>query len=125
MHEQGLAANTITSAKSGLKKTFHYGFEVNLNDITFSSIPKACARQRPVPRPMMLSWFLNQVLRLASDTDSLSCEYQLLLRRTLFLVALASSARMSEIAARSWNVGFVKFLPSGEALLYPPSQVFG
>ena len=119
LFESGLAPNTITSAKSGLHKIFYYGFDINLNDPMFSSISRACSKQRQAPRSTMLSWSLNKVLRLASDTDCASCEYSKLLRKTLFLLALASGARMSEIAALSRDPGFVKFLPSGEALLSP------
>ena len=119
LYESGLAPNTITSAKSGLHKISYYGFNINLNDPMFSSISRACAKQRQAPRPTILTWSLNKVLQLASDTNSESCEYIKLLRKTLFLLALASGARMSEIAALSRDPGFVKFLPSGEVLLSP------
>ena len=67
----------------------------------------------------MLTWSLIKVLQLASDTYSEPCEYIKLLRKTLFLLALASGARMSEIAALSCDQGFLKFLPSSEILLSP------
>ena len=44
LHEQGLASKTVTTANPGLRKTFYYGFDINLTDIMFSSIPKSCAR---------------------------------------------------------------------------------
>ena len=118
LHEQGLAPNTITTAKSGLRKIFYYGFDFNLNDVMFSSIPKSCAQQRPAPRPTMLTWSPNKVLQLSSETDCSTSEYTLLLRK-LFLVALPSRARMSETAGLSYDPGFVKFLPIGEAMLSP------
>ena len=35
LYESGLALNTFTSAKSGLQKTFYYGFDINLTDLMF------------------------------------------------------------------------------------------
>ena len=67
----------------------------------------------------MLSWSLNKVLRLASGIDNSSCTYQKLFRKTLFLIALASGARLSEMAALSRDKGFAVFLPSGEVSLSP------
>ncbi|XP_068238901.1 uncharacterized protein [Palaemon carinicauda] len=119
LFDKGLAASTITTIKSALKKIFQVGFHINLADSYFSSIPKACARLRPSVRPQKVSWFLNDVLKLASDTDNESCSYISLLRKTLFLTTMASGARISELAALSRNPENLDFLPSGEVLLSP------
>ena len=119
LHESGLAPATVATIKSALVKIFAYGFGINLNDLCFSSIYKACTKQRPSIRPNMLSWSLNKVLQLASDIRNEDCSYQLLLRKTLFLTALASGARVSEIAALSREKGFVNFLSTGEVSLAP------
>ncbi|XP_064119590.1 uncharacterized protein LOC135224502 [Macrobrachium nipponense] len=119
LFEKGLAASTITTVKSALRKIFQLGFNINLLDSYFSSIPRACARLRPIDRPQTVSWFLNDVLKLASDTDNETCSYITLLRKTLFLMALASGARISELLALSRNPDHVEFLPSGEVLLSP------
>ena len=47
LHESGLASATIATIKSALVKVFAYGFGLNLNDLCFSSIYRACAKQRP------------------------------------------------------------------------------
>ena len=120
LHEEGLASNTIASIKSGLKKAFRYGFNMDVNDHTFSEIPRACSNLRPSKPPaMMLSWSLNKVLQLASDTDSDSCDYTNLLRKTLLLIGIASGGRLSEVAALSRDPGHIEFLPSGEVSLTP------
>ncbi|XP_068229258.1 uncharacterized protein [Palaemon carinicauda] len=119
LFDKGLAASTITTIKSALKKIFLVGFNINLADSYFSSIPKACARLRPLDRPQKVSWSLNNVLKLASDTDNESCSYITLLRKTLFLSAMASGARISELAALSRNPENIDFLPTGEVLLTP------
>ena len=119
LYESGLASSTIATTKSALVKVFAYGFGLDLNDLCFSSISRACAKQRPALRPDMLSWSLNKVLRLASTISDDDCSYQHLFRKTLFLVALASGARVSELAALSRDNGFIKFLITGEVSLSP------
>ncbi|XP_066986091.1 uncharacterized protein [Macrobrachium rosenbergii] len=123
LFDKGLAASTITTTKSALKKIFQLGLNINLTDSYFSSIPKACARLRTTARPKTVSWFLNDVLRLASDTNNESCSYLTLLRKTLFLLSLASGARISELSALSRESNHVDFLPSGEVQL-SPDQTF-
>ena len=81
LHESGLAANTITTTKSALNKIFYYGFDIDLKDPRYASIPKSCARLRPTQRPESFSWSLNEVLRLASSTDAASCQYQKCFRK--------------------------------------------
>ncbi|XP_066964086.1 uncharacterized protein [Macrobrachium rosenbergii] len=119
LFEKGLASSTITTAKSALKKIFLHGFKINLTDSYFSSIPKACARLRPVTRPHTVSWFLNDVLKLDSEIDNQDCSFTNLLRKTLFLISLASGARISELSALSREPNHIDFLPSGEVLLAP------
>ena len=119
LHESGLAASTITTTKSALNKIFYYGFDIKLNDPCFSSIPKSCAKLRPAERLESFNWSLNKVLQWASSINSDSCTYLQLFRKTLFLLALASGARVSELSALSRDKGFIKFLPSGEVSLAP------
>ncbi|XP_068244294.1 uncharacterized protein [Palaemon carinicauda] len=123
LFESGLAANTITTIKSALKKIFHIGFNIDLTDSYFSSIPRACARLKPSTHPSAVSWFLNDVLKMASDTLNESCNYIALLRKTLFLLSLASGARISELSALTRDPGHIEFLSSGEVLL-SPNKVF-
>ena len=117
-------AKSCTTAKSALLKIFFYGFGIDLNDFCFSSISKSCARLRPADRPDSVSWSLNKTLHLASSIDNEVCSFQQLLRKTLFLVALASGARLSEMAALSRDKGYVKSLPSGELSLSPHLKFF-
>ncbi|XP_068216983.1 uncharacterized protein [Palaemon carinicauda] len=117
LFEGGLAANTITTIKSALKKIFQFGFNINLTNSYFSSIPRAYARLKPVTHPHTISWFLNDVLNLASDTDNDSCTSITLLRKTLFLISLASGTRISELSALSREPDHIDFLSSGEILI--------
>ncbi|XP_068227926.1 uncharacterized protein [Palaemon carinicauda] len=122
LFESGLAASTITTIKSVLKKIFQIGFNIDLTDTYFSSIPRACARLKPSTHPSSVSWFLNDVLKLASDTPNESCDYIPLLRKTLFLMSLASGARISELSALSRDPVHIEFLSSGEILISPDKR---
>ena len=117
--ESGLAANTVNCVRSSLVKIFAYAFDINLNGVHFINLSRACAALNPPDRPEMISWSINKVLRLASDTAREPGNYQTLLRRTLFLIALASGARISELEALSREKGSVRFLKTGEVLLTP------
>ncbi|XP_068237580.1 uncharacterized protein [Palaemon carinicauda] len=122
LFESGLAASTITTIKSALEKIFKIGFNIDLTDTYYSSIPRACARLKPSTRPSSVSWFLNDVLKLASDTPNESCDYVPLLRKTLFLMSLASGARISELSALSRDPGHIEFLSSGKILISPDNR---
>ena len=119
LHESGFAAGTVTTVKSALTKVFLYGFDINVNDRLFASIPRSCAKLRPSPRPQPFSWSTIKVLGFASALDNESCSFQQLLRKTLFLVSLASGSRISELAALSRDPDHIHFLPSGSARLSP------
>ena len=81
---------------------------------------RACAKRRPAePPPTSLSWSLDKVLQHALRTDNLECSYRDLLGKTLFLVAMASAARVSEIAALSRDKLHISFNAAGEAILRP------
>ena len=119
LFESGYAPGTITSLKSGLMNVFDLAFDIDLNDRMYASIPRACSNLRPSKRSTMLNWDLNKTLELASSISNSVASYKILLRKTLFLLALASGARLSELDALSREPGFVRTLPSGEMLLSP------
>ena len=119
LFESGLSSNTINNVKSALVKIFAYAFDINVNSIHFNTLSRSCAALKPAESPMSISWSINKVLRLASSLADKEAPYKDLLRRTLFLVALASGARISELEALSRDKGHIVFLPSGEVLLTP------
>ena len=119
LHDSGLAASTITSLKSSLRRAVNYGFNVDFCDDIFEKIPKACANLRPSAPVKPITWSLARVLDFASSIDNGQTTLPLLLKKTLFLITLASGARISEIEALTRDAGRVQFLDSGEVLLYP------
>ena len=120
LHDDEMAATTITSYKSALRRPILKGFGIDLGDDLFSKIPKACARLRPAKPPKPVSWSLAVVLQHASQIDNASATPKQLLEKTIFL-AMASGARLSELAALSRDPDHVSFQESGEVLLSPLS----
>ena len=59
------------------------------------------------------------MLQLASSIDNSEAELSLLLEKTIFLLALASGARVSELIGLSRDEGQIIFEDSGIALVYP------
>ena len=119
LHEDGLASSTITSLKSGISVPIRYAFNVDLSEEVFQKTVKACARLRPKQPKRPPSWSLAKVLEKAASI-SLDCkDLTLQLRKTAFLLSLASGGRISEITALMRGEEYIQFLPSGEAKLAP------
>ena len=100
----------------------YYGFGVDTNDELLKKIPRACAKRnmsKPPSDETEISWSLDKVLRYALQIDNLEASFDDLLRKTLFLLAMASGARVSEIAALTRDARHVHFNEAGEAILRP------
>ena len=120
LQASGLAPGTIQTIKSGLHDPLWLGFGIDTNGFHLSRVSKACAKLSPAePPPTSLSWSLDKVLRYALQLDNLECSYRDILGKTLFLVAMASAARVSEIQALSRDDLHISFNSAGEALLRP------
>ena len=119
LHKKGLASTTISSYKSALSRPMFYGFNIDFDSDLFNKIPKACSNINPDPPPKPISWSLGKVLQFASAIDVQDTSLRLLLGKTLFLIAMASGARLSEVVALVRDRDHIQFGDSGEALLYP------
>ena len=119
LHDRGLASSTINSVKSSLTVPINTAFGINLNSDLFNKIPKACAQLRPSIKSPPISWSLGKVLDYASSIDNESADLKLLLRKSIFLLAMATGARLSELAALTRDPEHVLFKESGEVTLYP------
>ena len=85
----------------------------------FNNIPKSCATLRPAAPPKPISWSLGKVLALATSMDNDSIEIKRLSQKCLFLLAMASGARLSKLVALVRGKDHIQILQSGEALLFP------
>jgi integrase len=98
---KNLATNTIIHYKNSLTLPLQLAAELDLNSYPFNSLAKNLFLERPPPSRHIPRWNLDKVLKVVS-----SPKYRLgqpspflSLKRTLFLMALASGNRVSELAA--------------------------
>ena len=72
-----------------------------------------------VKRPIPVQWNLNVVLSYLQDVEPLSSVSPLaLLKKTLFLVALASGRHISDLTHLSWKEPFLVITQPGAKLVY-------
>ena len=117
--ERQLKPKTVQTYKSCLADVIRTGFGVDFTDHIFAKSCKSMALIRPASRTPTLSWSLDRVLEYIAPWDSSTCPLRELLRKTIFLIALASGGRVSEIHAlrRGHNFSYVD--ASGSLVLSP------
>jgi len=101
--EKGFASQTIAAYKSALSFPLREAFGLDLSSEHFSLLLKSIFLDKPPSRPNVIRWDLCKVLRLLRSTrfNSPNITLEDLLSKTLFLTALATGNRVSEIAAFS------------------------
>lgn len=119
LHDSGLAATTINTLKSALTVPIKYGFNILWNQEPFENISKSCAKLRPNPRPKPINWSLPKVLEAASDIGVECSDVNVQLKKTAFLISLASAGRISKITALKRGDDSIQFLASGDVRLTP------
>ena len=108
-HEElKLAPRTILCYKSSLAWPLKEAFGVNFRDNDFSLLNKSLFLQNP-PKPQIIpQWSLNHALETLSSSDfQRSPSTEMKLYKALFLTALASGNRSSELYATS-RIGIVE-----------------
>ena len=98
-----LSPKTILVHRNALASPLLNGFSINTSDQEFSMLARAQFNQNPPPKRIVPSWNPNKVLSMFEQPrykNSRSTPGRLL-SKTLFLVALASGNRVSELAAFS------------------------
>jgi hypothetical protein len=98
---KGLSPRTILTHRGALALPLKWGFNISVTDIKFKLLARAHFLERPPTIRIMPSWDLKPVLELLMSrrfTFEL-CSEKDLLTKTLFLVALSSARRASELAA--------------------------
>ena len=119
LFEGGTKPSTLASYKSALRDPLWWAFKVDLNDDYFARMLKGCVRLRPVSPPKPISWSLHKVLTHLASIDIETTTPKLRLAKTLFLLALASGSRLSELVALSRDEGQVLFYDSRLVKLSP------
>ena len=88
---------TIQVYKGALALPLKIGFDIDTGDEEFSLLIRSFFIARPPIKRLPPKWSLNTVLSYISNSDDDSEEF--LLQKTLFLVALATGNRASDISA--------------------------
>ena len=103
-----LSVSAIKGYRSMLSFVFHSKLPVISNSKVLSDLIKSFSLQRPPHREPKLSWDLNKILSVlrASPFEPLhNIPIRNLTQKCLFLIALATAKRVSEIHALSFEVG--------------------
>ena len=119
LFESGKRPKTLSSYKSALRDPLWWAFGIDLNGDLFNMMIKGCGLRRPDSPPRPISWSLHKVLAHLNSIDARTARPRQLLGKTLFLLALATGSRVSELVALSRDKGHITFYPSGVAKLIP------
>ena len=113
-------AHTVATYKAALKDPLSLGFDFDTSDEFFTQFIKGLKNRRPARpyRPVM--WSLDKVLELLmSEKYCVNPSVELLLKKTIFLVALATGARVSEIHALHRDAKYISFTDEVLTLSFP------
>ena len=116
---KGFRIGTIRSHKAALRDPLKMGFNLELRDDLFLKMSKSLALARPVSPLRIISWSLEKVLDHLADLDISDCSLKDLLDKTIFLIALASGGRVSEISALQRGREYTCINPAGVLVLRP------
>ena len=116
---------TVTNAMVAIRDPISFGFGVTINDRQWDLLKASFFRQRPPVAPQPPNWSLDKVLalllapRFRSDPGPPD-----LLLRTLFLVAMATGHRVSQLAALLRSPEFTRFGPRDSSVTLAPRPRF-
>ena len=102
LFNENLAIRTILVHKSALMDPLFYGFNINLNDKVCLDFIKGLKTRRPVKKSLPPEWDVDIVLAFLKTPKfrkNDSIELAPLLLKTIFLVGLASGARIGDWSA--------------------------
>ena len=117
--EKRLSTTSILGYRCALKDPLRI-FGLDFTHPWFAQLSKSQALERPAPRMPAISWSLNKVLlHLRSVTED--SPLKIVLAKTLFLVTLATGARVNEVCALRRDPEFLRFNEDGVLFLtHPP-----
>ena len=112
--------STVASYRSALKLPLQWGFNIRVDTDTDSLLSRAFRNVRPsVPAPIKISWSLDKVLAYLVSESAVNFSIKFIQHKAVFLLALASGARASELAALSRDEKWISFNEDGSLLLRP------
>ena len=119
---KSLKPATISAYRSSLAKPLKLLFDIDVSINPFVDFIKGLFNIRPSLPPIRIQWSLNKALALAlTDKYQSNPSLEDLTLVTLFLVALATGSRVSELGALLRQQEFVKFENTGVTLSPNPN----
>ena len=97
-YEKKLQTGTVAKYKSAISKPLRLKFNIELNVPAVTDLFRAMKRKRPCAPPTSPDWSLNKVLIFLDDLEE-PLSARMLLRKTAFLLLLATGWRISELHA--------------------------
>ena len=116
---------TVTNAMVAIRDPMSYGFGIEIERRTWDLLRKSFFNQRPPTLPSPPTWSLEKLLNLLQTprfTENSSPPDLLL--KSLFLVALATGHRVSQLAALLRTPQFMRFGPDDSSVTLSPKPLF-
>ena len=124
-HSRRRAAPTITTYAAALADPLWYGFSIDIRGRLWDLMKRGFFLQRPPPRQRTISWSLRKVLDfLQRPAFTVAPDLHHLLQRALFLVAMASGLRASQLHALTRHPSWLVFASDGGRVSLSPSPRF-
>lgn len=116
---------TVTNAMVAIRDPVAYGFGVEINRRTWDLLRSSFFNQRPPAPPSPPSWSLEKVLTLLqSPRFSVNPSSSDLLLKALFLTAMATGHRVSQLAALLRTSQFMRFGHDDMSVTLAPKPFF-
>ena len=119
-HTRGLKPSTVGHYRSALSKPLLQYLNIDLRKEAVCSMIRAMKLQRPHEPPSRPAWSLSKVLVYLESLDTASATNSL--RKTSFLLLLATGWRISELHACVRNEKHCRFTENESLLLQPDSS---
>ena len=117
-HHKHFKPGTIAHYKTALTVPLKEYFNIDLKDAAFSELLRAMWLQRPNQPNTAPAWSLNKVLKFIDQLKQPMGE-KLLLRKTAFLLLLATGWRVSELHACVRNKDYCRFSRNSSLFIRP------
>lgn len=124
-HARKRAAPTISTYAAALADPLLFGFDFTFRSRAWDLMRRGFFLQRPPARSPRIFWSLSKVLAfLRGPAFSFSPDPLHLLQKALFLVAMASGFRASQLHALIRHPSWLTFTPDGRRVSLAPSPRF-
>ena len=122
-HVRGLTSDTVNTHVCALKLPLRVGLNIVVDQDMLDLMKRGFFRVRPRVRRSIPSWPLKEVLVWLEDPKFVEEEYRIF-EKAVFLLALASGLRVSQLAALTRHQSLTSFEAGDAAVSLAPSPTF-